>query len=116
MFPALRPIARSLVPLAVAAVLVGAGCGGEDDVSRDTFRDDLEERTQIPAEVADCITDGVFDEFDAGQINDIHVAPSDAELRDDLGEDDFATLNGINEQCWTEAPETATTSEGDAEG
>ncbi len=101
--PALRPLARAAAPLvlAVGALLV-AGCGGPDDVDRSTFQDDLEERTTIPTPVAECITDAVYDEFDQGDVNDIYQAPTDDELRDQLGEDAFASLNDINQTCFTE--------------
>lgn len=110
--PALRPLARAAAPLvlAVGALLV-AGCGGADDVDRSTFQDDLEERTTIPAPVAECITDAVYDEFDQADVNDIYRAPTDDELRDELGEDAFSNLNEINQTCFTD-----TEVEGEPEG
>jgi hypothetical protein len=110
--PALRPLARAAAPLAlVAGALLATGCGGSDDVSPSTFRDDLQERTTIPEPVAECITDAVYDQFEQGDVNDIYRAPSDAELRDQLGEDAFAELNEINQTCFTDAA-----AEGEPEG
>ena len=103
----LRPLARSAAPLALAVgALLGAACGGSSDVSKSTFEEDLQERTTIPAEVAGCITDRVYDEFDQDDVNDIYQAPSDAELRDELGEDAYASLNDINQECFTESSES----------
>lgn len=100
--PALRPLVRAAAPLvlAVGALLV-TGCGGSDDVSRSTFEDDLQKRTTIPVPVAECITDAVFEEFEQSDVNDIYRAPSDAELRDELGDERFADLNDINQTCFT---------------
>ena len=98
--PALRPLVRAAAPLALAVgALLVTGCGGSDDVSRTTFQEDLEERTTVPAPVAECITDAVYDEFDQADVNDIYRAPSEAELRDTIGEESFATLNDINQTC-----------------
>jgi hypothetical protein len=113
--PALRPLARAAAPLALAVgALLATGCGGADDVSRDTFRSDLQERTTIPEPVAECITDAVYDEFEQADVNDIYRAPNDAELRDAIGEDAFASLNDINQTCFTEQADAA--AEGGGEG
>jgi hypothetical protein len=102
--PALRPLARAAAPLALAVgALLVTGCGGSDDVDRGTFQEDLEERTTIPAPVAECITDAVYDQFEQADVNDIYRAPTDDELRDQLGEDAFADLNDINQTCFTDA-------------
>lgn len=98
--PRSHPTRPSLAAAALAAValLASAACGGDDDVSRDTFRDDLQERTTIPEDVAGCITDGVFEAFGQEDVNEIYRA----EDEDDLGEDRVATLNDINQRCWAE--------------
>lgn len=96
-----RPSRPSLVAaaLAAAALLASAACGGDDDISRDTFRSDLEERTTIPEAVAECITDAVFEEYGQEDVNEIYRADDE----EDLGEGRLATLNEINQRCWGEA-------------
>jgi hypothetical protein len=106
--PCLRPLARAAAPLALAVgALLVTGCGGSDDVDRSTFQADLEERTTIPTPVAECITDAVYEQFDQADVNDIYVAPSDDELRDQLGEDAYADLNEINQTCFTAEADAA---------
>jgi hypothetical protein len=84
-------------------VLIVAGCGGGGDISRDTFSSDLRERTTVPEDVASCLTERIYDQFDQGEVNEIYRAASEDELEDDTRE----TLSDINEACFTEASDEA---------
>lgn len=63
--------------LAVAIVVAGAGCGGED-ITRGRFRSQLVESGdgRITPEVASCVTDALFDELDQDDIEVLYAARS----------------------------------------
>lgn len=92
----LRPATRlAVATVAVVALALGtAGCGGNEDVDRADFQEKLIERTTIPEDVATCITDRVYEQFDQGEINDIVVAATVEELQGAEGE-----LEAINQEC-----------------
>lgn len=93
-------------PLLVVATVVGlllSGCGGDEDVDEATFADHLYERTGadesiVPREVADCITEKVFEEWadDQGEINRIYRAADE----DELGNETRDRLNLFNQECF----------------
>lgn len=97
-----RSLARLVGTAAVAVALaVGAvGCGGDQDISRADFEEKLLERTegQVSEEVAICITDRVFEEFDEGARRTIVYAATE----DELTEGTLATLRTINDECTAE--------------
>lgn len=102
---------RSLTALLLAALLaLVAACGGADtNVSRETFRDDFQERANaglgeddaqiVTDEVADCFTDGVFEAFDQDEINDIYRTLDEEDLAGDQRDELFE----INQRCFTAA-------------
>lgn len=83
-------VAVALVALATAA------CGGGEDVARDRFSSDLRARTTVPEEVADCLTEAIYDEFDQNEINRIYRAASEDELTDETRQ----ALDGLNRTCF----------------
>lgn len=107
--PSARP--RRLTRHAVAALAAGAaglvalgGCGGETDIDRATFRAELQERTQRPEAVVECLTERIYDEFEQGDVNRIYRAASEAEFTDTEREQ----LRVINEECLAEDPTAPT--------
>ena len=63
--------------LAVATVLAGAGCGGEE-ITEARFRSQLVESGdgRIPRELAGCVTDSLYDELDQDAIEVLYAARS----------------------------------------
>lgn len=115
--PTARP--RRLNRRVLAAVAAGAagiallgGCGGETDIDQATFQSELQERTQRPEGVAQCLTERIYAEFDQGDVNRIYRAASEAEFTDDERE----KLRVINEACLAKdatAPTAPVTTEGE---
>lgn len=96
--PTPRP-PRSMLDRGVAVALVAlaaAACGGGEDVARDRFSSDLRARTTVPEEVADCLTDSIYDEFDQSEVNRIYRAASEDELTDETRQ----ALDGFNRTCF----------------
>ncbi|WCO65939.1 hypothetical protein PO878_15660 [Iamia majanohamensis] len=111
-----------LLALALAVALVAAACGGASDVDQETFQADLLERVNTPAaeagqpeplpeDVAGCITERVYDEYDQGEVNRIYRAATPTELDEDVR--DQLTL--INQDCYEElGPPVAEEGDGSA--
>lgn len=76
--------------------LVATACGGDEDVARTRFSSDLRARTTVPEEVADCLTEAIYDEFDQPEINRIYRAASEDELTDETRQ----ALDGFNRTCF----------------
>jgi hypothetical protein len=98
-----------LLALALAVALVAAACGGASDIDQETFQADLLERVNTPAaeagepeplpeDVAACITERVYAEYDQGEVNRIYRAATQTELDQDMR--DQLTL--INQDCYEE--------------
>jgi len=85
--------------LAVVVALAAGACASDDDVSRDTFEADLVKRTEIPDDVAACMTEAIFAEYDQAEINRIYRAATE----DELGNERRDELAVINERCFAEA-------------
>lgn len=115
-----RPLAA--VVAVVVALALGA-CSQDEDVSRDTFREHLIERTTtdddeptISEEAAACMTDAIFEDYDQPEINRIYRAATE----DELGNERRDELIVINQRCLAEHPladadadtSTTTTTEG----
>ena len=110
-----------LLALALAVALVAAACGGASDVDQETFQADLLERVNSPAaeadqpeplpeDVAGCITERVYAEYDQGEVNRIYRAATPTELDEDVR--DQLTL--INQGCYEEfGPPVAEEGDGD---
>jgi hypothetical protein len=60
--------------------VLGAGCTGEKDVSRENIIDDLVEDAGVSTSAAECVADGIFDEFRQAEINEIDKTDSLDEL------------------------------------
>lgn len=111
-----------LLALALAVALVAAACGGASDVDQETFQADLLERVNSPAaeagepeplpeDVAACITERVYAEYDQGEVNRIYRAATQTELDEDVR----ASLNAINKDCFEElGPPVAEEGDGDS--
>ncbi len=92
----LRPARLAVATIAVVALALGAaGCGGSKDISKADFQEKLIERTTIPEDVATCITDRVYDQFNPDEIEDIVVAATVEELEGAQDE-----LKVINDECY----------------
>ena len=105
-----RPLARLAGAALIALALVAAGCGGDEDVAKDTFAKDFRERTTLPKTFSTCIADAVYDEFDQSEINKIYRAGSEDELTDATRE----ALDEINQACMAETGEGPTTTTAEA--
>jgi hypothetical protein len=98
-------------PLVVAAVVVAlalGACAKDEDVTKADFKADLIERTKdsddepvLSDDVATCLTDAIFDEYDQAEINRIYRAATE----DELGNERRDELVAINERCFADAGE-----------
>jgi hypothetical protein len=93
----------------VVALAAGA-CAPDDDVSKDTFRADLLERSKdddgkrtLTEDQAACLTDGIFEDYDQAEINRIYRAATE----DELGSERRDELDKINKGCLPEADSPA---------
>ena len=90
-----------LVPAALALVLAGAvvlgGCASDEDIDQARFATDLQKRTDITDDQANCLTEKIYAEFDQGEVNRIYHAATEAEV----GGDTLETLDGFNAECIT---------------
>ena len=107
-----RPLAA--VAVVVVALALGA-CSQDEDVSKEQFLEDFQERTEQSEEVSSCITDAIFDDYDQPEINRIYRAATE----DELGNERRDELVAINDRCGLENPsddegdDTTTTTEAD---
>ncbi|HEX7135874.1 MAG TPA: hypothetical protein VF228_25070 [Iamia sp.] len=98
-----RPLAA--VVAVVVALALGA-CSQDEDVTKETFQEDLIERTTtddeptISDEAAACITDAIFDDYDQAEVNRIYTAATEDELTNERRDE----LVVINERCLAEHP------------
>lgn len=104
---------RPLLALLLAAALaLTAACGSsEEDVTREQFQQDFQDRANagldedakpnVTDEVAACFTDGVYDSFDQSEINDIYRALK----TEDLTQATQDKLFDINQGCFEKAAE-----------
>jgi hypothetical protein len=79
----------------VAALALGA-CGEDGDVSKAQFQADLEERTEVPEDVAACLTDRIFADYDQAEVNRIYRAATE----DELGNERRDELDTLNQECF----------------
>ncbi|HEU5150532.1 MAG TPA: hypothetical protein VFU19_08550 [Iamia sp.] len=93
--PALRRLAVGLV--APAALVLGLAACGSDDVSKDKFTSELEDKAQLTEEQATCVTDRLYDELDQSEINDLYSADN----LEDAGEESFDVLSSATADCIT---------------
>lgn len=110
--PSRSTVRRGVILASLVALT--AACGGGQDVARDRFSSDLRARTTIPQDVADCLTDAIYEEFDQTEINQIYRAATEDELEDSTRE----TLDGFNRTCFEAeiARQSSTTGEAPTEG
>ncbi|QYG93870.1 hypothetical protein HC251_16490 [Iamia sp. SCSIO 61187] len=88
-----RPLAAALA--VVAALALGA-CGEDGDVSKAQFQADLVERTEVPEDVAACLTDRIFEDYDQAEVNRIYRAATE----DELGNERRDELDTLNQECF----------------
>lgn len=109
-----RPLARLAGAGLAALALVGAGCAGEEDVTREDFEEKLVDRLDgaITEDEAICLTDRVYEEFDQEQVNTIVWAATEDELSAGVQE----KLRAINDECVGDASQPSTTTTEAQEG
>ena len=91
--PALRRLAVGLVAPAVLAL--GLAACGSDDVSKEKFSSELEDKSQLTGEQADCVVDRLFEEFDQSEINDLYSADTE----DEAPEGGLEAITTATEEC-----------------
>lgn len=93
------PVLRRLaVGLAVPAVLaLGLGACGSDDVSKDKFTSELQDKANLTEAQATCVTDRIYDELDQDQINEIY----EADTPDEADEEAFSVFTDAATECAT---------------
>lgn len=106
-----RPL---IVVFAVVALLTAGACSEDEDVTRDQFQADLEERADIDEDVAACVTTAIFEDYDQAEVNRIYRAATE----DELGTERRDELTAVNQECFAAAgiepgtTESPTTTEG----
>lgn len=103
---------RRFLAASVVAAALAAACAGQD-ASRDDVVEAMED-AGLDTEQADCIGDGLDDELNDDQLNDV----SEASDLDDLGEQLQTTVDSVLETCLTggasidDTEDSTTTTEG----
>lgn len=96
---------RRLLPGALAlALLTGAGlatagCGGDEDISKEKFLADFSTKSPLDDEVDSCIVDELYAQLDQEQINDFYGSDADAPLSDE----NTAAVQEASAKCATES-------------
>ena len=85
---------KTIAAVAFALLLACAACG-TSDVKADTFRNALDERTELTKTEVRCVVDKTYETFDQTEINDLYT-PSD---RKDLADGDETKFEKIVESC-----------------
>ena len=85
---------KPITAVAFALLLAVAACGSSD-VSKDSFRSALDDRTDLTKAQLDCVVDDTFSTFDQDAINDLYTA-SDQE---DVADTDEQKFQKIVEGC-----------------
>jgi len=106
-----RSTPRRLVAVVALVAAVGSGCAEDGDVDQKTFEADLRERTGIDRGVTECLTERIFDDFEADEVNEIYRADDEADLDDATR----VKLSDINGACFAEAAPETTAPEGGGE-
>ncbi len=94
--PALRRLAVGLVAPAVLAL--GLAACGSDDVSKDKFTSELEDKSGLTEEQASCVADRLYEEFDQSEINDLYSADTE----DEAPEGGLEAITTATEECLAE--------------
>lgn len=92
---ALRRLAVGFV--APAALAMGLVACGSDDVSKDKFTSELQDKANLTEAQATCVTDRIYDELDQDEINEIY----EADTVDDADEQAFEVFTNAATECAT---------------
>lgn len=92
----LRRLAVGVV--APAALALGLAACGSDDVSKDKFTSELEDKAGLSEAQATCVTDRIYDELDQDDINEIY----EADTIEDADEAAVETFTTAATECATE--------------
>jgi hypothetical protein len=72
---------KPITAVAFALLLVLTACGSSD-VSEDSFRSALDDRTDLTKAQLDCVVDDTFSTFDQDAINDLYTASDQKDVAD----------------------------------
>jgi hypothetical protein len=85
---------KPITAVAFALLLVLSACGSSD-VSKDSFRSALDDRTDLTKAQLDCVVEDTFDTFDQDAINDLYTASD----KKDVADKDEQKFQKIVEGC-----------------
>ena len=72
---------KPITAVAFALLLALSACGSSD-VSKDSFRSALDDRTDLTKAQLDCVVDDTFTTFDQDAINDLYTASDKKDVAD----------------------------------
>ena len=85
---------KPITAVAFALLLALSACGSSD-VSKDSFRSALDDRTDLTKAQVSCVVDDTFDTFDQDAINDLYTSSD----RKDLADKDEQQFEKIVKGC-----------------